>query len=140
MEGTIKLSKSILVDGKNVTELNYNLDEITPALFAEAEAMKNKESGASRFQGGAAGTMELDYSFHLYLGAAAVIAANPEWTFDDVLRVKGQDIYKLMGIGRSFMMPSEDSQEDTSEEPSETIPESSMTQEMNSEEEESEDF
>ena len=140
MEGTIKLSKPILIDGRNITELNYNLDEITPALFAEAEAMKNKESGASRFQGGAAGTMELDYSFHLYLGAAAVIAANPEWTFDDILRVKGQDIYKLMGIGRSFMMPSEDSQEDNSEEPSEITQESFMTQDQNSEEEESENF
>ena len=140
MEGTIRLSRPILIDGKNVTEMTYDLDEITPALFAEAEAMKNKEAGSSRFQGGAAGTMELDYSFHLYLGAAAVMAANAGWTFEDVLRVKGQDIYKLMGIGRSFMMPSEDSQEDSSEEPSEITPECSMSQDQNSEEEESEDF
>lgn len=140
MQGTIVLSRPILIDGNQVKELDYSLDEITPALFAEAEAMKNKESGASRFQGGAAGTMELDYSFHLYLGAAAIIAVNPGWTFEDILRVKGQDIYKLMGIGRSFMMPSDDSQEDSYEEPSEITQEYSMSQDQNYEEEESEDF
>ena len=84
--------------------------------------------------------MELDYSFHLYLGAAAVIAVNPLYTFEDMLQIKGKDTYKLMGIGRSFMMPSEDSPEDSSEEQSGIIAESSMTQVMSSESEASEDF
>ena len=140
MKEVLKLVKPILLEGRKVSELDYDFDEITPALFAEAEAMKNKQVGTVRFQGGATGTMELDYSFHLYLGMAAIIAANPLIEFEDLLEIKGKDVYTLMKVGRSFMTPSEESQEDNSEELSETTAESSMMQATNSESEASEDF
>ena len=140
MKEILKLTKPILIEGRNVTELEYDIDEITPALFAEAEAMKNKYTGTSRFSGGASGAAELDYAFHLYLGAAAAIAVNPMLTFEDLMQVRGKDTYSLMKVGRSFMTASVDSTEDSSEEQSETIAEFSMTQAMNSEDEVSEDF
>ncbi|MCR4834371.1 MAG: hypothetical protein K5900_12420 [Butyrivibrio sp.] len=133
MEGIIKLSKAILIDGVERTELKYDTDLITPELFSEAEALKNKVTTKARTQGGIAGAMELDYSFHMYLGAAAVVAANPTWTFEDVLRIRGIDVRKITGVGRSFMTASDESQEDSSEEPSEITSESLMSQDMNSE-------
>ncbi|MBQ7615625.1 MAG: hypothetical protein IJU77_11315 [Butyrivibrio sp.] len=140
MKETIKLIKPILLEGKNVSELDYDFDEITPALFAEAEAMKNKQVGSARFQGGATGTMELDYSFHLYLGMAAIIAINPLYTFEDMLQIKGKDVYTLMKVGRLFMTPSEELQEDNSEEQSETTAESSTMPATSFGSEASEDF
>ncbi len=140
MKKTLELANPFYITGERITKLEYDIDEITPALFAEAEAMKNKQTGSSRFQGGAAGTMELDYSFHLYLGMAAIIALNPLYSFEDLLQIKGKDTYALMGVGRSFMMPSEESKEDNSEEQSETMQESSMTQATSFESEVSETF
>ena len=119
MEKVIKLSKPVLIDGKEVKELKYDIDEVTPELFAEAEGLKNKATTKVRMQGGMAGAMELDYSFHLYLGAACVVAVNPGVTFEDVLRVKGLDIKKIAEVGRSFLTASGESTEDNSEEPSE---------------------
>lgn len=139
MEGTIILSKPILIDGKEVKELKYDTDLITTDLFSEAEGLKNKATRQAS-KGTFAGAMELDYSFHLYLGAAAVVAANPTWTFEDVLRVKGHDIRKIIGIGRSFMTESDESVEDNSEEPSEIMSESSTNQDMSFGSEASETF
>jgi hypothetical protein len=139
MEGTIRLSKPLMFEGKEYHELKYDTDLITADLFAEAEGMKNKATRQAA-KGTFAGAMELDYSFHLYLGAAAIVAANPTWEFDDVLRVKGHDIRKIIGIGRSFMSESDESPEDSSEEPSEIMSESSMSQDMSSESDLSETF
>ena len=139
MEGIIKLAKPILIDGRDITELKYDTDAITPELFSEAEGIKNKATKQIT-KGSYAGAMELDYSFHLYLGVAAIVAVNPGYEFEDVLRIKGHDIRKVIGIGRSFMTESDDSQEDSLEEPSETIQEYSMTPQENLEKEESEDF
>lgn len=139
MNGTLNLSKPILIDGRDVKDLKYDTDLITADLFAEAEGLKNKNTRQAA-QGAFAGAMELDYSFHLYLGAAAVVAANPGWTFEDVLRVKGHDIKKVVSVGRGFMTESDESQEDSSEEPSEITSGSSMSQDMNSESDLSETF
>ena len=134
MEGIITLSKTILIDGNEIKELKYDTDLITADLFSEAEGIKNKATRQVT-KGAYAGAMELDYSFHLYLGAAAVVAANPGWQFDDVLRIKGHDIRKIIGVGRSFMTESDESQEDSSEELSEITSESSTNQDMKSENE-----
>ena len=139
MEGIITLNRPILIDGLEVRELKYDTDLITTDLFSEAEGIKNKATRQAT-KGTFAGAMELDYSFHLYLGAAAVVAANPTWTFEDVLRVKGHDIRKVIGIGRSFMTESDESAEDSSEEPSEIMSESSTNQDMSFGSEVSETF
>ena len=68
---------------------------------------------------------EFDFGLHLYLGFAAIVAANPEYDFSDVERIKGADIVKVMGIGRNFMFASEKAQpQKDSDEHTETTPES----------------
>ncbi|MBD5469210.1 MAG: hypothetical protein HDR21_13855 [Lachnospiraceae bacterium] len=121
MHGTIELINPIKIDGKNIKKLKYDTNEITPELFAEAEGKKLK---ASRVNGNISGAMELDYPLHLYLGLAAIVAVNSDFTFEDVSRIKGRDVVEVMKIGRNFIVKSEESQDDDSDEQSETSPES----------------
>ena len=123
MKGTIDLMNPIKINGKNVKKLSYDTDEITPELFAEAESRKQKAGKSSN--GNLSGAMELDYSLHLYMGIASVIAINEDYTFDDVERVKGRDIMSLSRVGRNFIFNTEESPEESSEEQSETSPASS---------------
>ena len=68
---------------------------------------------------------EFDFGLHLYLGFAAIIAANPSYDFSDVERIKGHDVVEVMAIGRNFILASEKGQpESDSGEPTETTPES----------------
>ena len=75
--------------------------------------------------GNLAGAVELDYSLHLYIGFAAVIAVNPSYTFEDMERIKGKSLTKFSKIGRGFFIGSGDSGADSSDEQSETTPEPS---------------
>ena len=79
--------------------------------------------------GNLSGAVELDYSFHLYLGFAAIVAVNPEVDMTDLERLKGADVMEAMKIGRNFIIrPGEESQDDDSDEQSETTPEPSTPQ------------
>lgn len=121
MNGTIELINPIKINGKDIKKMKYDTDEITPELFAEAEGKKLK---ASRVNGNLSGAMELDYPLHLYLGLASIVAVNPDFTFEDVARIKGRDVVEVMKIGRNFIVKSEGSQDDDSDEQLETTPES----------------
>ena len=121
MQGKLTLVNPIKIDGKNVKQLKYDTNEITPELYAEAETRK---ATAGHANGNRSGAMELDYPFHLYLGFAAILAVNEGYTFEDVERVKGRDIIEISVIGRNFIMKSEGSEGETSDEQSETSPES----------------
>lgn len=121
MNGVIKLNNLLEVNGKKVKELKYDTDAITATHFAEADARKMKASGAK--SGNLSGAVELDYSFHLYLGFAAIVAVNPEIDFSDLERIKGGDVIEVMKVGRNFTLKSgEESQDDDSGEQSETSP------------------
>lgn len=129
MVKTIKLHNKLLINGTAVSELNYDTDEITVEHFAKAEGMKaqslQKQSGTMLVSPVA----ETDYSMHLYLGFMAIIAlAEKEQKsidINDLKRVKGHDLKKIMEVGRNFMLSSEEvatekddttkSQESTSE-------------------------
>lgn len=129
MVKTIKLHNKLLINGTAVSELNYDTDEITVEHFAKAEGMKaqslQKQSGTMLVSPVA----ETDYSMHLYLGFMAIIAlAEKEQKsidINDLKRVKGHDLKKIMEVGRNFMLGSEEaatekddttkSQESTSE-------------------------
>jgi len=121
MKGTLELINAIKIDGKNIKKLTYDTDEITPELFAEAEGKKLK---ATKVNGNLSGAMELDYPLHLYLGIASIVAVNPDYTFEDVARIKGHDVVEVMKLGRNFIVRSEESLDDDSDEQSETSPES----------------
>ena len=120
---TIKLKNPVLINNKEVMELTHDANEITPAGFAEAEYRKTRANGSKGAPSSAA--VELDYSLHLYLGFAAILAVNPEYDFNDLERIKGPDVMEVMKIGRNFIIDSvAGSQEDTSESASETTQES----------------
>lgn len=97
------LDTPILIDNKEVSELSYDGKSITIALYMEACA----RSAAATFSGGgtanAMRVKEVDYNLHVYLGMAAVIAVNPDYSFEDLERVKGFDILDLANIGSFFI-------------------------------------
>jgi len=134
LKGTIALRNPITINGKMVKELTYDANEITPAMFAEADARKMLASGAK--SGNLSGAVELDYGLHLYLGFAAIIAVNPEIDFTDLERIKGPDVMQVMKVGRNFIISSAASEEDSSDEQSEITPELSTHQSQTSKEKE----
>lgn len=134
LKGTIVLRNPITINGKTVKELTYDANEITSAMFAEADARKILASGAK--SGNLSGAVELDYGLHLYLGFAAIIAVNPEIDFTDLERIKGPDVMQVMKVGRNFIISSAASEEDSSDEQSEITPELSTHQSQTSKEKE----
>ena len=134
LKGEIVLNNPITINGKKVKKLTYDANEITPAMFAEADARKMAASGSK--SGNLSGAVEIDYGLHLYLGFAAIIAANPEVDIADLERIKGTDVIQVMRIGRNFIISSAGSKENNSDEQSETTPELSTHQSQNSKEKE----
>ena len=118
---TLKLKNPIMIDGKEVKELTYDINEIDALLFAEADAKKKAATGMKTMSLSPAA--EFDPGLHLYLGFAAIIAVNRNIDFADLERMKGKDTMEVMKIGRNFMLSSdEDSPENDSDERSETTP------------------
>ena len=127
----ITLRNPILINGKQITELTYDVNEITPAGFAEAEYRKTRANGSKGAPSSAA--VELDYSLHLYLGFAAIAAVNPEYDINDLERIKGTDVMEVMKVGRNFIIASvEESTDAESGSASETMPESTTQAPQNS--------
>ena len=128
---SIKLKNPIQINAKEVKELTYDVNEITPAGFAEAEYRKSKANGSKGAPSSAA--VELDYSLHLYLGFAAILAVNPEYDFNDLERIKGTDVMEVMRVGRNFIIASAGkSTDEESENASETMPESTTPERQSS--------
>ncbi len=120
---TLTLKNPIMINGKKVDELTYDINEIDALLFAEADAKKKAATGMKTMSLSPAA--EFDPGLHLYLGFAAIIAVNREIDFADLERMKGKDTMEVMKIGRNFMLSSEeDSPESDSDELSETTQES----------------
>lgn len=131
---TLKLRNPIKIDGKEVAEVTYDANEIDGLLFATAEAKRKDALGLKDSMTAAA---EFDYSLHVYMGYAAIIAVNSSYSFEDVARIKGRDLVEVMKIGRNFILKSEkESPEKSSGEHTETMPESTTRAEQNSKENE----
>lgn len=120
MKKTLKLHNPIMINNEEVTELSYDTNEITAAMFSEADARKKMAAGNKNVA--LVPSAEFDYSFHLYLFIAAVVAVNPGYDFADVERIHGLDVVEAMGIGRGFMLKSEASSQGSSDEQSEATP------------------
>lgn len=124
MKGTLTLKNPILINNKTISEMTYDSNEITGALFSEAEAMRKRAAGMRNVSINPA--IEFDFGLHLYLGYAAIIAVNPEYDFSDLERARGRDLMAIMDIGRNFTLQSEDSSpESGSDEQFGTTPEPS---------------
>lgn len=130
---SIKLRNPIFINNKKVVELTHDANEITPSGFAEAEYRKTRANGSNGAPSSAAA--EVDFSLHLYMGFAAILAVNPEYDYHDLERIRGYDLMQVMKVGRNFMLDSEGkSQDDTSESASETTPESTTPEQPSSKE------
>lgn len=110
MVETISLRAPILIDGEQVRELTYDIDSITPDQFVEAEVLAANIATSIRKM--STKVVELDAGFHYYLGVMAIIAANPSYSVQDVERVKGPDVMKIMRIGRNFTTADAEEDED----------------------------
>lgn len=107
MKNTLVLDHPLLINGKTYTELDYDAEEITALQFADADARRLLATTSRVSTSGKIGnnlSAELDYTFHLYLGFAAVQAVNPEIDMSDLERAKGDDVRQFMAIGRNFML------------------------------------
>ena len=99
-KNTLVLDNPILINGETVKELTYDHTEITVGLFTAASA---KASAAEKSKTLTMNVKETDYTLHLYLGMAAIIAINPEIDFNDLERIKGYDVLDLTNIGSLFI-------------------------------------
>lgn len=131
VKDTLPLRKPIMIDGQPVSTVTYDSDEIDGILFATAESKRKAAAGMKNTSISPAA--EFDFGLHLYLGFAAIVAANPSYDFSDVERIKGRDVVEVMAIGRNFILASEKEQtESDSGEPTETTPESTTPAQPNS--------
>ena len=128
---TLKLKNPIMINGEIIAEVTYDSNEIDGILFATAESKRKAAAGLKNTT--ITPAAEFDFGLHLYIGFAAIIAANPTYDFSDVERIKGHDVVKVMAIGRNFMLASDqEQQESASDEPIETTPESTTQARQNS--------
>ena len=100
---TIKLRQPLKVNGKDLTELPYDFDLITVDGFIQAESRARKRGSGD---GLAINVAENDYSFQLYLGFEAVMAADPSIDITDLERLSGPDVMSVMRAGRFFILTS----------------------------------
>lgn len=97
----INLRAPVLIDGEKVRELTYDTDLVTSDQFIQAEILA--ANAATRLRMVSTKVVELDAGFHYYLGVMAILAVNPEYAVQDVERIKGPDVLKVMKVGRNFM-------------------------------------
>ena len=114
MKKTITLQNPVLINGEQTAELTYDANDITAGLFAEADVRRKMAAGIRNVSISPAA--EFDYGLHLYIGFAAIIAANPGIDFADLERIHGADVLKVMDIGRNFILKSENQVLETSDE------------------------
>ena len=134
MKGILKLENPILVDGKSVSEVSYDTNEITAALFAEADMKRRMAAGTKNVS--IIPAAEFDFALHLYLGFSAIVAVNPSCSFEDMARIHGSDIIEVMDIGRNFILKSDASRQSNSDEQSGTTAEHSTQAQQTSNENE----
>ncbi|MDE5697626.1 MAG: early nodulin 20 (N-20) [Lachnospiraceae bacterium] len=133
MRQKLELRQPVVINGKNYKELEYDFDELTcedytmAATYADSKAFRASQNGKPN-----AAIMEQNISFHMYIGMAAVVAANRELIdIADMERIKGYDLIKITQIGRNFIAgrSAEPSAQNSLERQSEVTPEST-TQEL----------
>lgn len=130
MRKTLTLHNPVMINGVEMAALDYDTNAITASLFAQADAQKKQAAGLKNVA--ITPAVEFDYALHLYLGFAAIVAASDNAiAFFDCERIHGADLVEVMNIGRNFILRSEASTDDSSEEPSETTAEPSTQVQSN---------
>lgn len=98
----LKLRKPLMVNGKEIKVLTYDVDELTINHITKAEACKAKMGGAATIS-----VAQADFPLHVCIGMQAVMILNPEIAEEDLMRLKGYDITQLAAVGTSFFVPPE---------------------------------
>ena len=110
MQEIIELRSPVPIDGENVSVLTADTEKITADQFIEAEILAGNAATQRRMI--STKVVELDAGFHYYLGVMAIIAENPAYSVQDIERIKGPDILKVMKVGRNFMIAGAEGDED----------------------------
>ena len=125
MKKTLKLMHPLLVNGQEMTELDYDAEEINAVQYSiacqrSAAISKSNQSVTVKFR-------ENDNSLHMYLGFMAIIAVNPQIDITDLERIKGTDVLNIADIGQVFILriSGAGSQQNNSDAQSETTAEPS---------------
>lgn len=107
MRKTFTFKHPIKVNGREVKFVEYDENELTIDLYNEA-CDRGSINGAV--------IKESNDKLHVQLFWACVIAVNPEIDFTTLSQVKGiGDLTRMANIGRNFIMSSEDSDQNDSE-------------------------
>ena len=122
----ITLTNPIMINGQERREFPYDCDSITITQFSAAEAAAKRKTQS------ALAMSEFDYTFQFYLGAEAIIAADETIDIHDIERIHGQDLMKVMRVGRFFTIESDESDTNSLDEPSGTLPEPTTHQSQTS--------
>lgn len=117
---TLKLRKPIFINGSQIEELTYDIDELTINHVTSAEALKSKISGLSA--NSLAKLAQADFCLHICLGIYAILAVNPSYSEEDLLRIKGYDLTVISTIGSTFFISPDELQEANLDKPQEVTP------------------
>lgn len=122
MKKMIKLRNPIKVDGKLVKELPFDTD-----CYTMDEHKRANKKFLDQYQGGMF-LQETTPEYHLIVARILIEkSSGGSIMYEDLERLKGVDIFAVQGEGRSFLLGSEETSEN-SEEQSETIAELSPEQ------------
>lgn len=98
-DNIIKLDSPIKINGAECSELTFNYFEITNDLYMEA-AMRSSRIGNTM---NTAAVRELNEALAFSLGKAAIIAANPKISWEDLEQIKGFALLDVANVGRFFI-------------------------------------
>lgn len=100
MQEKITLLKPIKVNGNEVRELSFDIDNVSAEQFLEADARASTGLAAKGIQN--MNLAEFNSALHFYLGCFAIISCNPNFDITDLQRIAGRDINKVRRIGQRF--------------------------------------
>ena len=89
-----------MINGKNMSEFEYDINEISAEDFMMADGMASTalaSKGITNMQ-----VAEMNSTLHFYLGCYAIIACDSSIDIEDLKRVKGSDCNKIRKIGQDF--------------------------------------
>ena len=98
-KNVIKLDSPIKVSGKLRSELTYDYFEISNDLYMEA-AMRSSRIGSTM---NTAAAKEVNEALIFCFGKAAIIAANPDISWEDLEQLKGFALLDVANVGRFFI-------------------------------------
>lgn len=95
----VVLSKGLMVNGQEVTEITLDFDGITTEDFCAAAGEASVKAAEA---GGVSVGSEFDAGFHVAIALRAAVRGTKGLDLMDVRRITGRDILKMARAGRTF--------------------------------------